>query len=50
MNFVTSIHMNLHSYLWTEFDKVSYLSIFFLKIRRKIQVSFKSDKKNGHFI
>jgi len=33
---------------WTDFHEVSYLSIFRKRVE-KIQVSLKSDKKNGYF-
>jgi len=45
-----SVRMEPLGLHWTNFYKIWYLSIFFRKSVEKIQVSWKWDKKNRHFI
>ena len=43
------VRMEQLSSQWTDFDEIWYLNFFFANLSSKIQISLKSDKKNGYF-
>jgi hypothetical protein len=49
ISFVMSVRIQQLGSHWKDFDEILYMSFFFRISIKKIQISSKSDKKNGYF-